>query len=74
MRTIESFCIEESQPLVVVSVYDVLGREVERLVNGVTEPGNYELQWDAAARPSGVYSYRIQAGSFQQVRSMLLVR
>ena len=38
---------------VTVAVYDLLGREVERLVDGETEPGTYELRWDAASRPSG---------------------
>ena len=59
---------------VTVAVYDLLGREVERLVDGETEPGTYELRWDAASRPSGIYYYRIQAGSFSETRSMLLVR
>jgi mannan endo-1,4-beta-mannosidase len=57
-----------------LAVYDILGREVAVLVNGRKAPGNYEVQFDAAGLASGVYVYRLTAGSFVQTRRMLLVR
>jgi hypothetical protein len=55
-------------------VYDMLGREVARLVDGVQEAGRHETQFNAAAMPSGVYFYRLTAGEFSQARKLLLLR
>ncbi len=43
-------------------VYDILGREVETLVNEQLKPGAYEADWDASDYPSGVYFYRLDVG------------
>lgn len=59
---------------VTVTVYDLLGREVARLVDREQQPGSYEAVWDAASNTSGIYYYRIEAGAFSAVRSMLLVK
>jgi predicted esterase len=58
---------------VVLKVYDVLGREVKTLVNEVQETGRYSVAFDAAGLSSGVYFYRLQAGSFSQVKKMILI-
>jgi hypothetical protein len=55
-------------------VYDLLGREVAVLVNERKAPGEYDVQFDASNLSSGVYFYRLAAGSFSQTRSMLLVK
>jgi hypothetical protein len=55
-------------------VYDLLGREVAVLVNERKAPGNYEVRFDASGLSSGVYFYRLTAGSFAQTRSMILVK
>ena len=57
-----------------LKIYDVLGREVATVVNEVKQPGKYTVQWDAANAPSGVYWYRLQAGTFTQVKKMVLIR
>jgi hypothetical protein len=57
-----------------LTVYDILGREVAVLVNESKPPGNYEVQWDASRRSSGVYICRMSAGDFVQARRMLLLR
>ena len=57
-----------------LKVYDVLGREVATLVNDVKQPGSYEVTFNADGLASGVYLYRLQAGSVSQTRKMLLQR
>lgn len=63
-----------SRARVVLSVYDILGRQVAELVNRVEEPGLKTVIFDAASLPSGVYSYRITSGSVSLVRKMLILR
>jgi len=57
-----------------LSVYNLLGQEVAVLVNGQKDPGIYEATFDAANHPSGMYLYRLHAGSYVQTRAMILVR
>ena len=57
-----------------LKVYDILGREVTTLVNEVKAPGRYTVQFDARNLASGVYFYRLQAGSFVETRKLLLIR
>jgi hypothetical protein len=59
---------------VTLKVYDILGREVATLVNGNRQPGVHTVRFDASALSSGVYSYRLQAGSFSRARTMLLLK
>ena len=55
-------------------VFDVLGREVATLVNGVEEPGYKSVQWDASGVASGVYFYRLQAGGFVSAKKLVLLK
>lgn len=55
-------------------VYDLLGRPVATLVNGVQAPGYHTVAFNAAGLSSGTYVYRLEAGSFAQSRSMILLR
>jgi hypothetical protein len=64
----------EVRSFVTLKVYDVLGREVATLVNEVKEPGSYGVTWDATGFASGVYLYRLQAGSFVETRKMIVIR
>ncbi|RMH90974.1 MAG: T9SS C-terminal target domain-containing protein [Calditrichaeota bacterium] len=62
-----------------LTIYDLFGREVKTLVNARKAAGNYTVQWDGTdnvGRPvgSGIYLYRLKAGSFIQTRKMVLVR
>ena len=59
---------------VTLKVYDMLGREVTTLVNENQKPGNYEVEWNAENVSSGIYFYRIQTGSFIDVKKMILLR
>lgn len=49
---------------VYLSIYDAIGRVVETLVNNELKPGTYKAEWNASNYPSGVYFYRLSAGSF----------
>jgi hypothetical protein len=62
------------QSQVTLKIFDVLGREVTTLINKVEEAGYKSVNFDASKLPSGVYFYRIQAGSFVQTNKMLLMR
>ncbi len=57
-----------------LSVYDVLGREVATLVDGVQHAGKQASVFDAASLPSGTYVYRLQAQDKIMVRTMMLVK
>ena len=62
------------QSYVGLKIYDLLGEEIETLINEEKPAGNYQVEFKAANLPSGVYFYRIRAGSFNQVRKMLLIK
>lgn len=57
-----------------LTVYDMLGKEVATLVNEEKDRGVYTVNFDATNLSSGIYFYRIQAGSFNQVKKMILLR
>jgi ligand-binding sensor domain-containing protein len=59
---------------VTLKVFDILGREVATLVNEQKKSGNYQVQFDASNLSSGLYLYKIQAGSFSQVRKMIFLK
>ena len=59
---------------VTLKVFNVLGQEVETLANGVEPAGVHLITFDATNLTSGVYFYRMQAGSFSQVNRMLLLK
>jgi hypothetical protein len=55
-------------------VYDVLGRQVAVLVNERRAAGSYQDSFDATGLASGVYIYRLTAGSFVESRTMVILR
>jgi hypothetical protein len=63
-----------NRQLTVLKVYDVLGREVTTLVNEVKQPGMYTVQWDGSGLASGVYIYRLTAGSYTSTKKALLLK
>ena len=71
--TIISYSIPKSS-MVTIKVYDVLGREIETLVNEQKIPGNYNITFNAGKLASGVYLYRIQAGNFWETKKMMLLK
>ena len=63
-----------TQSHVTLKVYDLLGREVTTLMSEVKQPGMYTVQFDGSGLASGVYFYRMEAGSFTSVKKLLLLR
>jgi len=57
-----------------LKVYDIIGREVATLVNTQQSAGSYDVEFNASNLTSGVYFYKINAGSFDAVKKMLLVK
>ena len=60
--------------LVTLKVYNVLGELVKTLVNKVEQPGSYQVQFDGSNLASGVYFYRLAAGSYLMTKKMLLLK
>ncbi len=59
---------------VILKVYDVLGREIKTLVDEIKQPGRYEVEFNASGLSSGIYFYRIQAGSYSETKNMILLK
>ncbi len=57
-----------------LKIFDVLGREVATLVNERKSPGTYEVQFDGSKLPSGIYFYRLEAGSFVETKKLVLLK
>jgi hypothetical protein len=68
-----SFSIPQ-QSLVTLKVFDVLGKEVMKLVNEMKSPGSYEVEFNASNLASGAYFYKIQAGQFSDIKRMMLIK
>jgi hypothetical protein len=57
-----------------LTVFDILGREIETLVNEVKPAGKYSVEWNASSIASGVYFYQLRAGEFVKTKKMILLR
>ncbi|MCW9097017.1 MAG: T9SS type A sorting domain-containing protein [Ignavibacteriaceae bacterium] len=74
--TIPSVIARETKQsqLVTLKIYDVLGNEISTLVNEEKAAGNYEVDFIADGLPSGIYFYKLQAGSFVETKKMILLK
>ena len=59
---------------VTLKIYNLLGQKVATLVSEKLTPGKYTYTWDASDYASGVYLYRIEAGSFTESKKLLLLK
>ena len=57
-----------------LKVFNLLGQEVATLVNDLQGPGTYHVTFEASRFASGVYFYRLQAGSFTDMRKMMIIK
>jgi CubicO group peptidase (beta-lactamase class C family) len=62
------------QSSVLIKVFDILGNEVETLINEEKRTGTYEITWNAEKLPSGVYFYRLQAGNYVETKKLVLLK
>jgi len=60
--------------LITIKVYDVLGREIETLVNENKPIGNYSVQFNANKLISGVYFYRMESGSYIESKKFVIIK
>ena len=60
--------------LVKLRVFDILGREIEVLVNEQLMSGTYETEWNASNYTSGVYFYILTAGKYTETKRMILLK
>ena len=63
-----------TQSRVVLKVFNVLGKEVATLVDGIKPAGSYNIQFNAANLASGVYFYQIRAGNFYATKKLVLLK
>ena len=63
-----------NESFVKLAVYDMLGREIEILVNENLSPATYEVKWNADKFSSGIYFYRIQADDYNDVKKMSVIK
>lgn len=57
-----------------IEVFDILGRRVKTIINERKQPGIYSVSFNAGNLSSGTYFYRIKAGDFMQIKSMMIIK
>lgn len=62
------------ESFVTLKVHNILGQEVQTLVNEVRQAGRYEAVFDGSRLSSGVYFYRLQTVSFSEIKKLLLIK
>ncbi|MHB1050655.1 MAG: T9SS type A sorting domain-containing protein [Bacteroidota bacterium] len=60
--------------LVILKIYDALGREVSTLVNEFKQTGRYAASFDASKLSSGVYIYKLTSGKYTATKKMMLIK
>jgi sugar lactone lactonase YvrE len=58
----------------VITVYNVLGKEVMTLINDEQEAGVYEVEFNASTLASGIYFYQLRAGNYVETKKMILLK
>ena len=64
----------ENNSLVLLKVYDILGKEIRTIFDEVKEPGNYKVLFNAEALPSGVYFYTLRVGDYSETKKFILLK
>jgi hypothetical protein len=66
--------VETTRRVVSLRIYDALGREISTLINEELKPGTYEIEWNAANYPSGVYFYSLLTNEYSTTKKLVLVK
>ena len=72
-KTTIKYCVAYKSR-VQLTVYSSEGEEIEKLVNEIKKPGTYEIEFNANALPSGVYSYQLKASDYVETKKMILIK
>ncbi len=57
-----------------LKIFDIMGREVQTLVNETLQPGTYETSFDGSNLTSGVYFYQLTSGNYKETKKLLLLK
>jgi hypothetical protein len=57
-----------------IIIFDMLGKEVQTLVNGFEKAGSYELTFNGINLASGIYFYKMQSENFSELKRMILIK
>jgi len=57
-----------------ITILDINGKLVETIMNNEMQAGSHEITWDAASYASGVYFYKMETGSYLDVKKMMLIK
>jgi hypothetical protein len=57
-----------------LTVYNIMGKKVADIINENKPAGNYSVNFNASDLPSGIYFYKLEAGSFSQIKKMILIK
>lgn len=60
--------------IVKLKIFDIIGKEVETLVNEKQNPGTYEVSFDASKYPSGIYFYKLETENYSEIKKMVLIK
>ena len=71
--TIISYQIPKEDHVKVI-IYDLLGRELDVIMNEVQSAGRHSVKWNANDFGSGIYFYKIESGNFLQTKKMILIK
>jgi hypothetical protein len=66
--------LTEKRCFKLIEVYNIAGQKIQTLLNGKMPAGSHQVEFNAQNLSSGIYFYKIQAGEFQDVKKMVLLR
>jgi len=62
------------QSQVIINIYNILGRRVSIIQDGIKQPGYYQVAWQPSDLSSGIYFYKLQAGDYTEIKKMILLK
>jgi hypothetical protein len=71
--TVISYSLPSSSNVKLI-VYNTLGQTIKTLESGYKTAGNYYVNFNASALPSGIYFYKLEAGQYSQIKKMMLLK
>ena len=73
-ETVHKYNIPAEMAKVDINIYDVSGRLVENLHNGIQSKGNHKIIWDASNFPSGIYFVNLKSKHFTETQKVILIK